>query len=225
MSTDWIKILKDLNIPPIIITIISLVLFGYKYRDNILALLNKRTWSLKNHLKYHDVFNTITFNQSLVIDKIKFKKDPVKTEIFKDFINIRLKYLRKECYKLIDDKSYKGSPEQFKSLVKNSITEGLRDTRDNTEDLLLDKGLSKEQVAFMLYLFDEWHGPIHDSVQNRIDAVFQNGYYKTNFQKLIAIFEVFAMEVELTTTNGIKSFESVNGYFKSVKHYGKIHID
>jgi hypothetical protein len=218
MIAEINELVESLGMSPIVTTVVTLILgAAYKYRDHLYNLVNNKT-SLSTSLGCHDLFSTITMLRDINLRAISFKSGPSKTRAFKDFMECKFNSIEFYSKKLISDRVYKKSHDQFADAVKNALTNIVKDYTQKATAKFLKKGLTSDQAEHVINMFNTWHDDTLKSVISRTDSILENNFYSSNFQKLVAVYEVIAMASELTLSDGVKSFEKLNGYFKNIDY-------
>jgi len=204
-----------------IVTLILLVLvsLSYIFKDKINFMLLIGIMGTREQLKNHDLFTTINKILADDIHKITFENDEAKTQIFKDFIKIKLTEIGEQIIQIINDKkTLTCSKSDYANIMRSLVTKTTIECNRKALETFRKKGLSNDQCYHTLKMFDKWHDDTLKAVYNRINMVLSGTYHKTNYHKTIAVMEIFAMAVELATTDGIRSFEEMNGYFRNIKY-------
>ena len=195
--------------PPIIKK--ALTYFGRKKESrNIIDLIN------------HDVFHTLEKTRQS-IKTMKFythgKYDVVKTAM---------------CYDFAKQKTYKCGIRMENMLRINNID---KIDRDALKRLVLEeqgkmhidyikavkmewglKGIDKDDVDYVIHLFEKFRYDVVISFEARINSIFGSTYNSTNFELMLAVFEMWAMGVDLLPRDMLTTFESLNGRFKDIKY-------
>ena len=213
------------NLSPVLsfMLLISIVI-TYFFKERIYGFLSTGKLSLRSQLKDHDLFTTIDKLLTVDIHEIKFEEDAgtPKDDIFKDFIEIKLLEIKRQAMSTILSKdTLRCSKSEYSASMRTLVTDIVAEYNRKALNTFRLNGLSDEQCSYVLQTFDKWHNDTLRAVYNRINMVLAGDYHKTNYQKTVAILEVFAMAVELTMTDGVRSFEEMNGYFKKVKYKRK----
>jgi hypothetical protein len=89
---------------------------------------------------------------------------------------------------------------------------------DKAERHLIDKGLSKVDAEYVVDLFEQWRSETRASINSRINAIFASSFHQTGFSRTLAVFELISVSVSLIPKDGIRSFESMNGKFKTISY-------
>ena len=80
------------------------------------------------------------------------------------------------------------------------------------------RGIKEDDIDYIVRLFESFRYDVVASFENRINAIFSNDNYKTNFDLMLAIFEMWAMGIDLLPRDMSTTFETLNGKFKDLKY-------
>ena len=80
------------------------------------------------------------------------------------------------------------------------------------------RGVDKEDIDYVVYLFEKFRYDVIVSFENRINSIFSNTYNTNNFEVMLAILEMWAMGIDLLPRDMQTTFESLNGKFKDIKY-------
>lgn len=197
-------------------TIIVAVLSANKER--VIRYL-KRAFESHTSLSSHDLFTIINDKQINSLKYIKFENSPVKTKMIRDFLHIKLSVIEdrtlefvkdRKKTKLRDEDLYKACVDLFLGIVEEHDRLWL--------EHFTKKGVDEETIEYIVTTFNKWHRDTVESIQARMNSVFRSGFYKTSYQKIVAMLEVFAFSIDLVCKEGVKSFEEMNGKLESVEY-------
>jgi hypothetical protein len=82
------------------------------------------------------------------------------------------------------------------------------------------KGIQSEDIDYIVRLFEKFRYDVVVSFEHRINSIFGNSYNDTNFSLMLAVFEMWAMGIDLLPRDMQTTFESLNGKFKNLKYIG-----
>lgn len=199
----------------LLLVILSLVYF---FRENISSFINNGNFNLKHNLKSHDLFNVIDRMLKIEIFNVYFDDDVIKTKVFRDFMKIKLEEIKVQAQNMINDDILKLDSTSLKFEIANILTDMIHMYNIKAVREFRSNGLTQPQINYVMSVFDKWSDDTMNAVRSRINSILGGSYHKTNHQKIIAIFEVLSMAVELSMTDGVKGFNELNGYFKSIKY-------
>jgi len=80
------------------------------------------------------------------------------------------------------------------------------------------KGIQPEDIDYIVRLFEKFRYDVVVSFEHRVNSIFGNSYNDTNFSLMLAVFEMWAMGVDLLPRDMQTTFESLNGKFKNLKY-------
>lgn len=173
-------------------------------------------------LENHDVFSTLVRVRNEVAN-LKFythgEYDKVKTRM---------------CYDFTKHKSMKCSSRML-DIIR---TRGIDDMdRDELKRLILSeqnymhleyikairiewdlKGVDSKDIDYVIHLFEKFRYDVIVSFEHRINSIFGSTYNKNNFTLMLAVFEMWAMGIDLLPRDMSTTFESLNGKFKDIKY-------
>jgi len=169
----------------------------------------------------HDLFNALV-RVKMEVKHMKFythgKFDAVKTKMCYDFTRFKADvcinrfevFLRKD----FDSMSFN----QLKRELLTEIDSVHSEYVERTTNYWLQKGISKEDVVYIIELFEKFRYDVIQSFGNRIEAIFGGTYHNTRFKKLLACYDMFAMGVDLLPKDMQSTFESMNGRFTNLPY-------
>ena len=93
-----------------------------------------------------------------------------------------------------------------------------KDYVKNTKNLWLSKGIPEEDVDHVIHLFETFRYDVVSSFEHRIESIFGSSFHRTNFDKTLAVFDMWAMGIDLLPRDMQVTFEGLNGKFKNIKY-------
>lgn len=176
-------------------------------------------------LLYHDLFSVI-YEVKTAVKHHQFDDEDggeTKTRIFHDFINIMLEVIHDHMKKLIvmiavQHKHGDVSRDELKQLIRKNLNVIVDEYCSEGERHLIDRGLNKRDAEYVVELFEKWRVETRASINARMDAIFASSFHTTNFHRTLAIYELISVSVSLIPKDGIRSFESMNGKFKTIQY-------
>lgn len=173
-------------------------------------------------LNNHILFNTLK-KVSTEINYVAFEY-PQKTAMFRDFMQQNILAVKKSMSNLINSKDVLTKDKsQLLSEVINSIDDISIMYTKTTEEIFMKKGLTYEESKDIIELFIEFMKPSRDSLEYLTTHYFTNEEYD-NYQLLYMVLNHIAHTTMLIPTDGVKSFNHLNGRF--TKHtYGLPIVD
>tara|TARA_R110002074_G_scaffold127325_4_gene266301 strand:+ start:1063 stop:1755 length:693 start_codon:yes stop_codon:yes gene_type:complete len=173
-------------------------------------------------LKTHDVFPTMNrvrnevANMKFYTDK---KFDRVKTLMCFDFTNHKVIQCSKRMGNIIKIPN-------IDTMSRNALKKLIFDEQNLMHQGYIDaikkewrsRGIEEDDIDYVIHLFEKFRYDVVASFENRINAIFSNDNYNTNFGLMLAIFEMWAMGIDLLPRDMSTTFESLNGKFKNLKY-------
>jgi hypothetical protein len=220
-----LKELSKYNLSGWMIFILLLIfVISYFYKKPISELLTKFKTKKERDIKElvnHDLFNTLN-RVRLEVKNMKFyshgQYDAVKTKMCYDFTIFKTQVCNDRFEKLLERDLNNLGVDQLKSDMLNEINDMHIEYIGKTTAHWLSKGLSVEDVNYIVELFERFRYDVVQSFSTRIDAVFSSSYHDTNFKKMLACFDMFAMGVDLLPNDMQVTFETLNGKFLNLKY-------
>lgn len=174
----------------------------------------------KEDLKNHDLFSTIDREQTSGIRRIRFDNHKNKEYMLKDFLTIKLNEIeiqtkafikRDDIYKMSSDELLAESTKMFNNIV---------DSHNKKWDENFKRGgiENQESIDYIINVFNDFHNDTVEAINKRLIFIFKSDNYKSNYQKICVMFEVFTFSIDLVFNEGVKSFESMNGHFDNVDY-------
>ena len=173
-------------------------------------------------LRNHDIFNTLK-RIDYEVKSMKFytdkKFDRVKTAMCYDFT----KYKVKHCGLLMMEiAETTGIDSMNKDKLKAFIIENQMQMHTNYIKEIrkhwANKDIPDNDVDYVLRLFDSFRYDVIKSFDHRITSIFGASYYDSNFSILLAVFDMWAMGIDLLPRDMQTTFESLNGKFKNLNY-------
>lgn len=224
--------------PNLTLSAIIIVLLIYILKDTIVEKFKSVEWLklfslngknktssvniLFDNLNHHDIFNVIE-EVRLTIKHHEFSNDPTKTKVFHDFIGIMLNEIKFGMKRIIVttavfNKKTDTSNDELKQHVLQSLNIIVDKYCENGKQHLLNKGVSLANAEYIIDLFEEWRTETRLGINSRISSVFASSFYPDNFSRLLAVFEIISVSISLIPKDGVRSFEDMNGKFKTIKY-------
>jgi hypothetical protein len=208
------------SFPPFIAILILFLAWLIKNnKDKVFSFIMSRSFNPKENLLNHDLFSLINRVKNIAIYEIEFEYDEVKTFVFRDFVKIKINSIDKFTKEFIEKGKFdKLTKAEFDKKVSDLITDIISSYNKGAHSHFISHGMTKEQADHVINIFNKWHSDTVKAVYSRTDSVISSAYYRSNYMKVVAILEIFAIAVELTISDGVKSFNELNGYFKKIDY-------
>lgn len=213
----WVKILASFTLIPI-----------YLLKDSIGSVI--KTISLKNlftkkakekkdmkNLLVHDFFLSLndlkskveqidfsqenklnTFKRKMMIELICFKKDAI-TYSFKEILK--------------QDDIMTITSQAFKYRVISSITHLIDVYNKQAIDCYVKMGVSIEDAEFFVNSYESYRQTIIDSFVNRLESITISKQYSDNYERMLAMFEVLTVAVEVIPRDVKSLYFIINGKY------------
>ena len=110
------------------------------------------------------------------------------------------------------------STDQLKQFVLNKQMEMHQDYVKEIKGIWLGKGLSTQDVDYVVALFEKFRFDVIRSFEHRIAAIFGSSFHPNNFERMLAIFDMWAMGIDLLPKDMNTTFEYLNGKFKDIDY-------
>ena len=208
-----------------IFILLLIFVVSYFYKKPITSLMMKIR--LKNRdrkvkeLINHDLFNTFD-RVKLEVKNMKFythgKYDAVKTKMCYDFANFKSQVCYQRFEELLEMNLDTMNVDELKSLMLKEMNNMHVNYVEKITTHWLSKGISSEDVEYIVELFEKFRYDVVQSFATRIDAIFSASYHDTNFKRVLACYDMFAMGVDLLPKDMQTTFESLNGKFMNLSY-------
>ena len=93
-----------------------------------------------------------------------------------------------------------------------------RDYVSNVRELWLSKGIPEDDVQHVIHLFETFRYDVVASFSHRIESIFGSTFHRNNFEKVLAVYNMWAMGIDLLPRDMQVTFEGLNGKFKNIKY-------
>lgn len=173
-------------------------------------------------LQNHDVFPTMNRVKNEV-GTMKFytgrEFDRVKTLMCYDFTKHKVAQCSKRMKAIIEIPN-------IDSMSRNALKKLVFDEQNLMhQDYILAikkewdiRGVDREDIDYVIHLFEKFRYDVIASFENRINGIFSNDNYNTNFKLMLAVFEMWSMGIDLLPRDMLTTFESLNGKFKNLTY-------
>ena len=173
-------------------------------------------------LQNHDVFPTMNRVKNEV-GTMKFytgkEFDRVKTLMCYDFTKHKVAHCSKRMKAIIEVPNIDAmSRNALKKLVfdeQNLMHQDYIEAIKKEWDI---RGVDRDDIEYVIHLFEKFRYDVVASFENRINGIFSNDNYNTNFKLMLAVFEMWSMGIDLLPRDMLTTFESLNGKFKNLTY-------
>ena len=108
--------------------------------------------------------------------------------------------------------------DKLKKLILEKQTEMHVDYVKEIRNLWLSKGIAPSSVDHVVSLFEGFRFPVIRSFEHRISAIFGSSFHPNNFERMLAVFDMWAMGIDLLPNDMHITFETLNGKFKDIDY-------
>ena len=173
-------------------------------------------------LQNHDVFPTMNRVKNEV-GTMKFytgkEFDRVKTLMCYDFTKHKVAHCGKRMKAIIEIPN-------IDSMNKNALKKLVFDEQNLMHQDYIEaikkewdiRGVDRDDIEYVIHLFEKFRYDVVASFENRINGIFSNDNYNTNFKLMLAVFEMWSMGIDLLPRDMLTTFESLNGKFKNLTY-------
>jgi hypothetical protein len=228
MNTKFVSdLIESIGDPILLSLILLLVVFSMTFKKEIASKLfkpkptNSPTPRDISHLKNHNVFTTLR-RIKYEVANMKFythkKYDSTKTKMCEDFTVIKSDI----CTKYMNEFLEYGIPQMSRDRLKKTILD-LQVTMHEAyiieiKKLWQSKDIPDEDSEYVIHLFEKFRYDVVNSFEHRVTAIFASSNYKDNFVLTLAVFEMWAMGIDLLPRDMQTTFENLNGKFKDINY-------
>ena len=108
--------------------------------------------------------------------------------------------------------------DKLKKLILKTQTEMHKDYVKEIRSLWLSKGIAPSDVDHVVSLFEGFRFPVIRSFEHRISAIFGSSFHPNNFERILAVFDMWSMGIDLLPNDMKITFETLNGKFKDIDY-------
>ena len=222
---DTLKSIENSYLVSFVLLVIALAVI---YKETIIKIIvskfsKKKTPVQKiEDLLQHDVFATL----ERAVNEVKVMKfytnkqyDKVKSIMCYDFTKSKARICTMHMKNFARfPKVEVMSNTELKNFIIKVQNDMHKDYVNNTKELWLSKGIEEEDVNHVIHLFEAFRYDVVNSFEHRIESIFGSSFHKTNFDKTLAVFDMWAMGIDLLPRDMQVTFEGLNGKFKNIKY-------
>jgi len=205
--------------------VLILLAFMYFFKKEIPTWIN-RLLSLKHRLtikslKHHDLFNTC-YRVEKEVSLMKFythgKYDIVKSKMCKDFTKYKIAVCFKGFEDILNVNIEDMSPDEFKRYILKTQTQLHIDYIAQIRDDWKKRGIPEDDITYVIELFETFRYNVIQAFEHRINSIFGSTSHGNNTRRLLAVFEMWAMGIDLLPDTMLTTFETLNGRFEKIKY-------
>ena len=186
------------------------------------SVANKSNNRKINEFIHHDIFNTL----NNIVYEVRLQQyythgeyDAVKTKMCYDFASKKSSVCREFMTELIKRKDIDTMRvDRLKNVILTAQDRMHKEYIARITDLWLQKKIEKEDVNYIVFQFEKFRYDVVNSFSHRIDAIFSSSFHKTNYDRVLAIFDMWAMGIDLLPKDMKVTFENLNGKFKDINY-------
>ena len=225
-----IKMIDEIENPYLITGSLVFIAFITVYRIHLVILFRrvifKETTQPKvrkiSYLKNHDVFDALKRAKGEV-KIMRFythgEYDIVKSNMCYDFTAHKALHCELKMSELLNISEMDTMPlDRLRHLITNSQNEMHVNYINAIRNDWLSRGIDKDDVNHVVHMFEKFRYDVVSSFQHRITSVFGSGFHRTNFEIVLAIYDMWAMGVDLLPRDMQTTFENLNGKFKDINY-------
>lgn len=224
-----VTIIEAIDDPFLLSIILLTFMLAFVFKNQIIKAVKTVYYSAEVSTKYkilslanHDVFPTMIRVKNEV-GNMKFytgkEFDRVKTLMCYDFTKHKVEHCARRMQDIID------TPD-IDSMNKNALKKFVFDEQTRMhEDYIRAvkeewriRGVDIDDIDYVIHLFEKFRYDVVASFENRINGIFSNDNYNTNFKLMLAVFEMWSMGIDLLPRDMLTTFESLNGKFKNLTY-------
>jgi hypothetical protein len=227
MNTNVLTdILSKIEDPIVLSVILLLVVFLFLFKNEIASKLFAKRRKIKvmrgiDDLRNHDVFTTLQ-RVGKEVDMLKFytsgEYDSVKTKMCEDFTYIKAEVCSKYMAKFLDYGIEDMDRDRLKKTILDLQHEMHTEYVEEIRRVWLARKIKAKDVDYVIELFEKFRYDVVKSFENRINSIFASANYNNNFALTLAVFEMWAMGIDLLPRDMETTFENLNGKFKDIKY-------
>ena len=172
-------------------------------------------------LKSHDLFSTLQrVKQEAMF--LKFYShglfDETKSRMCTDFVKFKSDVCNEKFEEFLNHDFTKLSSDELKQLTLSSLWNMHQIYIDKIRTNWLSKGIKKDDVDYVIQLFESFRYPVVIGFQHRVDAIFSCEHYDNHFKKILACYNIFSFGIDLLPKDLQDTFEAINGKFSNIKY-------
>lgn len=221
------EVVESIDSPFLLSVVLMLAVFFLTFKSEISEkLFNKKKKKVIikrkiSDLRNHDVFNTLK-RIKLDVANMKFythkKFDRTKTLMCEDFTNTKSDVCGKYMIELLDYGIENMDRDKLKRTIVDLQIIMHEEYVNKIRNIWLAKKIETEDVEYIISLFEKFRYDVVNSFEHRINSIFGSANYKNNFALTLAVFEMWAMGIDLLPRDMQTTFENLNGKFHEIKY-------
>ncbi len=230
MNDILTPLLKAIDHPGLAAAIILFIALAFIFKDTIFSYITQKSYKRKvskdtfviKDMESHDIFNTL-YRVKNEVKNSKFythgEFDATKTKMCSDFANFKADVCYQGFKDFISDESLETMAKDKLKIEVTKLQNKLHEKYiEQIKDHWRRKGVKLDDAEYIIKLFEKFRYDVLVSFEHRINSIFGTSYHKNNFDLMLAIFEMWAMGIDLLPKDMQTTFESVNGKFKKLDY-------
>ncbi len=209
-----------------IFILVLIVVIFYYFQKPISAWLTslvKRKEKVQDikSLKSHDIFSTLerVKQEALFLKFFSHGSfDETKSRMCTDFVRFKCLVCHDKFAEFLDNDFSKVSSSELKQLVLASLWDMHGKYIEKIRNHWLSKGINKDDVDYVIQLFESFRYPVVMGFNHRVDAIFSCEHYDNHFKKILACYNIFSFGIDLLPKDLQDTFEAINGKFYNIKY-------
>ena len=220
------EILTRIENPIVLSVILLLVVFLFVFKNEIASMLfaqkrKKKVMRGINDLRNHDVFTTLQ-RVPREVDNMQFhtngKFDRVKTQMCEDFTLTKSEVCAKYLLKFLDYGIEDMDKDRLRKTILDLQSEMHAEYIEEIRRMWISRKIKPEDADYVIRLFEKFRHDVVMAFEQRIAAIFGSANYSNNFSLTLAVFEMWAMGIDLLPRDMQITFENLNGKFKNINY-------
>ena len=221
---NLMKLIDNPYLTSIITLIISLALiFRKSIADSVNKLFKRKKKVVRiEDLLQHNVFNSLeAVSQEVKVMKFYTNKDydRVKSIMCYDFTKSKAKVCASHMKQmLLNPKLKRMKNIELKNFIIDAQNNMHKEYVDSVKEIWMSKGIKEEDVNYVIHLFEVFRYDVIASFTKSIESIFGSGFHDTNFDKILAVLNMWSMGIHLLPKDMQITFENLNGKFKNINY-------
>ncbi len=152
----------------------------------------------------------------------KNKLNSFKRKMMLKLIEYKAKSIEKAFSELVKDPSLSTlSSQAFKYKMLSSIGDLIKEYNTDAVNHYLKMGVSSEDAHFFVNSYEGYRETIIDSFINRLESITISKQYEDNYERMLAMFEVLTVAVEVIPRDVKSLYFIINGKYDKYDKNGK----
>ena len=136
-----------------------------------------------------------------------------------DFTKSKAEHCAKHMISILENRNIDTmKSDKLKNLIISTQDKMHDDYIASTRRLWESKDINKKDIDYVIHLFEKFRHDVVCSFSHRIEATFGSTFHETNFDKLLSVYDMWAMGIDLLPKDMHTTFENLNGKFKNLDY-------